>query len=342
MQIVTRKVDSVPASVTANEDWQQALKSAVRDPDELIGRLRLPARYLAPARQAAREFPVFAPLDFIRRMEPGNPHDPLLRQVLPLGLESRLEKIDLEDPLEEASAIQVPGLLQKYAGRALLIASGTCAIHCRYCFRRHFPYQKTPRSLAAWQPALQMLAEDPSLEEILLSGGDPLTLVDSQLDALMSQIDRIEHVRRLRIHTRLPIVIPERVTKNLVANLKGKRMTTFVVVHANHSAEIDDGVGLALRRLLDEGITVLNQAVLLKGVNDSLDALVGLSRQLVNVGVLPYYLHQLDRVAGASHFEVPVTQGRQLVNAMRDRLPGYAVPRYVIEKPGGSSKEVIS
>ena len=342
MQIVTRKVDSVPASVTANEDWQQALKSAVRDPDELIGRLRLPARYLAPARQAAREFPVFAPLDFIRRMEPGNPHDPLLRQVLPLGLESRLEKIDLEDPLEEASAIQVPGLLQKYAGRALLIASGTCAIHCRYCFRRHFPYQKTPRSLAAWQPALQMLAEDPSLEEILLSGGDPLTLVDSQLDALMSQIDRIEHVRRLRIHTRLPIVIPERVTKNLVANLKGKRMTTFVVVHANHSAEIDDGVGLALRRLIDEGITVLNQAVLLKGVNDSLDALVGLSRQLVNVGVLPYYLHQLDRVAGASHFEVPVTQGRQLVNAMRDRLPGYAVPRYVIEKPGGSSKEVIS
>ena len=342
MQIVTRKVDSVPASVTANEDWQQALKSAVRDPDELIGRLRLPARYLAPARQAAREFPVFAPLDFIRRMEPGNPHDPLLRQVLPLGLESRLEKIDLEDPLEEASAIQAPGLLQKYAGRALLIASGTCAIHCRYCFRRHFPYQKTPRSLAAWQPALQMLAEDPSLEEILLSGGDPLTLVDSQLDALMSQIDRIEHVRRLRIHTRLPIVIPERVTKNLVANLKGKRMTTFVVVHANHSAEIDDGVGLALRRLIDEGITVLNQAVLLKGVNDSLDALVGLSRQLVNVGVLPYYLHQLDRVAGASHFEVPVTQGRQLVNAMRDRLPGYAVPRYVIEKPGGSSKEVIS
>ncbi|MEE3370936.1 MAG: EF-P beta-lysylation protein EpmB [Planctomycetota bacterium] len=342
MQIVTGKADSVPASVPANDDWQQALKSAVREPDELIGRLQLPARYLAPARQAAREFPVFAPLEFISRMEPGNPHDPLLRQVLPLDLESRPGKKDLEDPLEEASAIQTPGLLQKYAGRALLIASGTCAIHCRYCFRRHFPYQETPRSLAAWQPALQMLADDPSLEEVLLSGGDPLTLVDSQLDALMSQIAGIEHVRRLRIHTRLPVVIPERVTKSLVANLKGKRLTILVVVHANHPAEIDDRVGLALRRLLDEGITVLNQAVLLKGVNDSLDALVGLSRQLVNLGVLPYYLHQLDRVAGASHFEVPVTQGRQLVKAMRDHLPGYAVPRYVIEKPGGNSKEVIS
>jgi len=342
MQIVTGKTDSVPASVVATADWQQALKSAVREPDELIDRLQLPARYLAPARQAAREFPVFAPLDFIRRMEPGNPHDPLLRQVLPLDLELSPGEKDRKDPLEEASAIQTPGLLQKYAGRALLIAAGACAIHCRYCFRRHFPYQEAPRSLAAWQPALQMLADDPSLDEVLLSGGDPLTLVDSQLGALMSQIAGIEHICRLRIHTRLPIVIPERVTDELLANLKGNRLTMFVVVHANHPAEIDDRVGVALRRLLDQGITVLNQAVLLKGVNDSLDALIGLSRQLINLGVVPYYLHQLDHVAGASHFEVPVSQGRQLVKAMREHLPGYAVPRYVVEKPGGSSKEVIS
>ena len=342
MAIVTGKADSVPTTAVAPTNWQQALKSAVRDPDELIERLRLPSRYLAPARQASREFPVFAPLDFIRRMEVGNPNDPLLRQVLPLDLELRPRAEDLTDPLEEADAVQTPGLLQKYAGRALLITSGTCAIHCRYCFRRHFPYQETPRSLDQWQPALQMLADDSSLEEVLLSGGDPLTLVDSQLAALISAIADIKHVRRLRIHTRLPIVIPERVTEQLRSILKGNRLTTLVVVHANHAAEIDDRVGVALRSLLEDGITVLNQAVLLRGVNDSLDALVGLSRQLINLGVLPYYLHQLDRVSGAGHFEVPVSQGRQFVDAMRKQLPGYAVPRYVVEQPGGSCKELIS
>ena len=342
MAIVTGKSHSVPTTAKRTARWQRALNSAVRDPGELLRRLHLPSDYLAPARRAARLFPLFAPLSFVRRMEVGNPHDPLLRQVLPLELELHHTEGGQVDPLDEGAAARAPGLLQKYTGRALLITTGACAIHCRYCFRRHFPYNDGPRSLDQWQPALQILRSDPSIEEVLLSGGDPLTLVDSQLDALIGAIAEIGHVRRLRIHTRLPIVVPERVTERLLASLNTTRLTSIVVVHVNHPAEIDSQVSAALRSLLEDGVTVLNQSVLLRGVNDSLDALIGLSRGLINLGVVPYYLHQLDRVSGAAHFEVSVTRGRQLVRAMRAQLPGYAVPRYVAEKPDGDCKELIA
>jgi EF-P beta-lysylation protein EpmB len=314
------------------------MKAAIRDPDELCRTVGLDDRWREPARRAAAHFPVFAPLEFLARVVPGDPSDPLLRQVLPLDEETRATPGFSSDPVGDGAARREAGLLQKYAGRALLITTGACAIHCRYCFRRHYPYDETPRSLDAWTPALERLAADPTIDEVLLSGGDPLTIVDDQLAALAEQLAAIPHVRRLRLHTRLPIVIPQRVDDALLGWLRGTRLTPIMVIHANHPAEIDDAVAASLGKLVDAGIPVLNQSVLLSGVNDNIETLVELSRRLVNLRVLPYYLHQLDRVAGAAHFEVPVPLGQALVNELETRLPGYAVPRYVQEIPGAESK----
>jgi EF-P beta-lysylation protein EpmB len=211
-------------------------------------------------------------------------------------------------------------------------------VHCRYCFRRNFPYHEAPHSIGAWQPALDAIAADDSIEEVLLSGGDPLMLVDARLAELAERLAAITHLRRLRVHTRLPIMVPERVCDSLLAWLRGTRLTTWVVVHTNHPRELDGLVCEALARLVDAGVPVLNQAVLLRGVNDSADVLAELCSRLADLRVMPYYLHQLDRVAGAAHFEVPVEQGRQIVEELRRRLPGYAVPRYVEERPGAPYK----
>ncbi|MFV1964201.1 MAG: EF-P beta-lysylation protein EpmB, partial [Pirellulaceae bacterium] len=305
---------------------------------ELARRLGLPEAYVHAGARGARPFSVFAPLGYVARMKPGDPHDPLLRQVLQLAAEE--EEVDgfTADPVGDQAAVLTAGLLQKYRGRALMITTGTCAIHCRYCFRRHFPYQKSPHSLKQWQDALDHLAADETIEEVILSGGDPLTLLDSQLAAIVGRLDEIPHLRRLRVHTRLPIVIPERVTADLITCLRNTRLTSVIVVHANHPAELDEAVSDALSRLIDAGLPVLNQAVLLRGVNDCPRALAELCRRLVNLRVIPYYLHQLDRVAGAAHFEVPTEKGLQLVNGLRRILPGYAVPRYVQETPGAPHK----
>jgi EF-P beta-lysylation protein EpmB len=234
-----------------------------------------------------------------------------------------------------------PGLLHKYEGRALLITTGSCAIHCRYCFRRGFPYSGLPRSLADWQPALDEIANDNTLREIILSGGDPLTIVDRALSELVQRFDAITHLRRLRIHTRLPIVLPERVTDTLIDVLCGGRLTPIVVVHANHVNELDANVAAALAKLSNAGIVLFNQAVLLAGVNDSADAQFALCERLVDMRVIPYYLHQLDPVHGAAHFAVPVAVGRRIIRELRSRLPGYAVPRYVQETAGFGSKTVL-
>jgi len=319
--------------------WQREMRRAVRSAGELCRRLELPAELVHAA--AERDFPVFAPLGFIARMQTGDPDDPLLRQVLPRPNESLDQPGFVHDPLSEFGTQMRPGLLQKYARRALIVTTGVCAVHCRYCFRRHFPYHQAPRSPAAWQPALAAVADDPTIDEVILSGGDPLTLTDALLARLARQIDAIRHVRRLRLHTRLPIVIPQRVNKQLLAWLKPLRAAPIVVVHANHPAEIDASVRRALARLVDAGIPVLNQAVLLRGVNDRADVLAELCRRLVDLRVMPYYLHQLDRVAGAAHFEVPIEEGVRLVDALRRQLPGYAVPRYVQEVPGEAGKVVL-
>ncbi len=242
------------------------------------------------------------------------------------------------DPVDDDAAARQPGLLQKYHGRVLLIATGTCAVHCRYCFRRHFSYDEAPRSLADWEPALDEIAADTSLHEVILSGGDPLTLVDATLAAMIERLEAIPHLRRLRIHTRLPIVIPERVTDELVSMLHGSRLMPIVVLHANHANELDRHVAAAVARLAEAGVMLLNQAVLLAGVNDSVEAQAALCERLIDLRVMPYYLHQLDRVAGAAHFEVPIATGRRIIEELRARLPGYAVPRYVQEVAGALSK----
>ncbi|MCE9604486.1 MAG: EF-P beta-lysylation protein EpmB [Planctomycetia bacterium] len=337
-----RSADFVAAPTSS---WRRTLKEAIRDPEELCRLLDLPSSLVPAARRAAEQFGLFVPRGYVNRMRRGDPADPLLRQVLPLGEELVDVAGFTTDPVGDRPAELVPGLLQKYESRALLIATGACAVHCRYCFRRHYPYDTAPKSLAQWERALAAIAADPAIDEVILSGGDPWTLVDDLLAPLAARIADIPHVRRLRVHTRLPIFIPERVCDSLLEwfskaalSKTGSQLTPICVIHANHAAELDDEVAAALARLQQAGVMLLNQTVLLRGVNDSIAALDGLCRRLVDLGVVPYYLHQLDRVAGAAHFEVPEADGLRLVEALRARLPGYAVPRYVREVPGAGSK----
>ena len=329
-------------SVPVYRSWQEALKDAVRDAAELCRLINVPPLTGPGATTAARDFPVFAPRSYIARMRQGDIRDPLLRQVLPLEEEltppGGLADGYGPDPVGDRAATQSPGLLHKYHSRVLMVTTGACAVHCRYCFRRHFPYHEGPRSPSDWQPALAQIAADSTLREVILSGGDPLTLVDSHLAELTHRLAKIGHLRRLRIHTRLPIMIPERVTDDLIEWLRGTRLTPIVVIHANHANELDGAVADALARLADAGIPLLNQSVLLRGINDNVEALTLLSERLVDLRVMPYYLHQLDRVTGAAHFEVSEARGRELVEQMRSRLPGYAVPRYVREVAGAANK----
>lgn len=336
MPIVATEPDFLPGHATP--EWPQALRDAVRDPAELCQLLQLPAEWATRAEGATRLFPLRVPRGYVRRMKAGDPHDPLLRQVLPLDAELTSPQGFTADPLEEAGVQAAPGLLHKYHGRALLVTTGACAVHCRYCFRRHYPYDEGPHGLTAWQPALDYLAADASIEEVLLSGGDPLSLVDSRLAQLAHKLAEIPHLRRLRVHTRWPIVIPERVDDYLLGWLCGTRLTPVMVVHANHARELDGTVAAAMGRLREAGVTLLNQAVLLRGVNDHVETLVDLSQRLLAIGVLPYYLHQLDRVQGAAHFEVAEETGLEIMAELRRRLPGYLVPKYVRETPGAAHK----
>ncbi|HTU25165.1 MAG TPA: EF-P beta-lysylation protein EpmB [Pirellulales bacterium] len=318
------------------------MKDAIRDPAELCRLVGLPDERLAAAQAAARDFAVFVPQRWIARMRYGDTRDPLLLQVLPTAEELASPAGFTADPVGDRLAGRTPGLLAKYSGRVLLVTTGVCAVHCRYCFRRHFPYSEAPRGRGAWRTALEEIQNDPTLSEVILSGGDPLTLVDEVLAELTMELAKIGHLRRLRIHTRLPILIPERVTDELLGWLRGTRLSPVVVVHVNHPVELDDAVAEALGRLADAGVPLLNQAVLLRGINDQLETLIELSERLIDCRVMPYYLHQLDRVAGAAHFEVPEATGRRLIEQMRARLPGYAVPRYVREEAGAAFKLGLS
>lgn len=329
-----------PVEILASS-WKLQFQQAIRDPVELCERLDLPASYHASAVRAASDFPVFAPLNYVERMRLADPTDPLLRQVLPI----HDELLDVPgfsvDPVGDVNSKQQPGLIQKYENRVLLITTGLCAIHCRYCFRRHYPYNEEPKSLAQWEPALAQIRDDSSIHEVILSGGDPLSLSDGKLSELVSQLDNMPHLTRLRIHTRLPIVIPDRVTDELLNWLTGTHMQPYMVLHANHANELSEEVLSRIGRLRQAGVTLLNQSVLLRGVNDSLVALAELCERLSDHGVLPYYLSQLDRVQGAAHFEVPEAEGLKLITQLRAKLPGYAVPRYVREIAGEANKTVL-
>ena len=322
----------------ATAGWQRELADAVRDPGELCRLLAIDLPLADEARRSAAGFPLLVPRAFVARMRKGDRHDPLLLQVLPVAAERQVAAGFSADPLAEAAALAAPGLVQKYAGRALVLATGACAINCRYCFRRDFPYAESGATRAGVEAAVDAVAADPTIHEVILSGGDPLLLDDERLGRLVERIEAIPHVRRLRIHSRLPIVLPTRVTESLTAILAATRLATVMVVHANHPAELDAAVAAALARLAAARVILLNQAVLLAGVNDSVAVLATLSERLVEIGVLPYYLHLLDRVQGTAHFEVSEDAAKCLHEALRARLPGYAVPRLAREVPGEPAK----
>jgi EF-P beta-lysylation protein EpmB len=324
--------------MTPDLTWQQQMAAAISRPEALLQALDLPSSLLEAARKADSAFGLRVPRAYVARMKRGDPRDPLLRQVLPLGEE--LDDIAgyTADPLGEANAQRAPALLQKYHGRALLITTSACAVHCRYCFRREFPYSAQHDDGARWSAALETITSDASIEEVILSGGDPLSLSDARLQILTDALAAIPHVRRLRVHTRLPIVLPARVDEGLVKWIRGLVWPTVIVLHANHPQEIDDEVRGACQRLRDAGVTLLNQAVLLRDVNDDAAVLSRLSESLFDAGVLPYYLHLLDRVRGAAHFEVPVARAREIAAELASRLPGYLVPRLVREVAGAMAK----
>ena len=329
---------------STRSSWQRELADAITDPDELLAALGLPANLAEPARRAAQSFDLRVTRSFLARMRRGDVHDPLLRQVLPLG-EELLETAGFTaDPLDEQAARRAPQLLQKYAGRALLITTQACAIHCRYCFRREFPYSPPDTEIrgSRWGEALQVIAQDASIEEVILSGGDPLSLSDGRLTQITDSLARIPHVKRLRVHTRQPVVLPSRVDDGLLAWLRGIRLPVVIVLHINHRNEIDDEVRAACQALRSTGVTLLNQSVLLRSVNDDVGTLERLSVALIEAGVMPYYLHLPDRVRGTAHFDVDERVAQELIDELMRRLSGYLVPKLVREVAGAASKLPLS
>ena len=322
--------------------WQADFAAAVTDPAELASLLGLPESWVGPAREAARMFPMRVPRSFVARMRRGDPTDPLLRQVLPVAEELEHTAGRSSDPLQEADARRAPGLLHKYRGRALLIATGACAMHFRYCLRREFPYEDQQSDTGRWHDALAALAADPSIEELILSGGDPLSLGDARLQSLSRALADIPQLRSLRLHTRNAVVLPSRVDDGLVEWIKGLPWRVTVVLHVNHAQELEGDAVEAIARLRSTGALLLNQSVLLRGVNDDAATLVALSKRLHELGVLPYYLHLTDAVNGTAHFDVDELRGRAIVDALARALPGYLVPRLVREVPGEEAKVVLA
>lgn len=325
-------------ALPSSRRWQAVWREAVIDPIELLRMLGLDNRAAALLPQRDTGFELRVPRGFVARMRHGDANDPLLLQVLPQAAEL-FERADyVADPVGDGAAKSADGVIQKYHGRALLIATGSCAINCRYCFRRHFPYADETAATAGWRAALEHLRGDTSINEVILSGGDPLSLSTAKLAELGTALVAISHVRRLRIHTRLPVVLPERVDAELIDWLAKLPLQKTLVIHANHANEFDQSVRAACARLRAANVILLNQSVLLRGVNDTVDALANLSDALIDAGVVPYYLHQLDRVQGAAHFEVDDEVAIGLIESMRRRLPGYLVPRLVREIAGAASK----
>ena len=329
--------DARPATLPLPR-WQAELKRAVRDPAELLELLELPRDALGPPARTA--FPLLVPRGFVARMRKGDPHDPLLKQVWPLAAELAAVAGYSRDPVRE-QGLAAHGVLRKYFGRALLIASGACPLHCRYCFRREFPYAAQLAARADWSAAIAALGAATDVREVILSGGDPLSLSNRRLAELVARLADTA-VTTLRIHTRFPIAIPARIDAGLLRTLAGTRLQTVLVIHTNHANELDASVERALAALKAAVAALLNQSVLLRGVNDDTSALAALSERLFACGVLPYYLHLLDPVAGAAHFDVDTRTALELVAALRARLPGYLVPRLVRETPGELSKTIVA
>ena len=336
--MIPHTVIPVQATPLQFASWQDELSQAVRDPLELFELLELDHSSLPAALAADQDFKLMVPRPYLAKIRKGDINDPLLAQILPSGAELLTSPGYSADPLEENSANPAPGLIHKYHGRVLLIVSPTCAVHCRYCFRRHFPYGDNQPGRKQWQQTLNYIAADSSISEVIYSGGDPLAANDHQLQWLTDQIAAIAHIKRLRVHTRLPVVIPSRITESCLRWLSASRLRTNVVLHVNHANELGEDTRGTVERLKASGIDVLNQSVLLKGVNDSAEILITLSEKLYDMGILPYYLHVLDTVQGAAHFAISQQKIIDIQQQLLATLPGYLVPKIVIEEPGPDSK----
>ena len=320
--------------------WQQALAEAITDPVELLKALDLDPTLAASMFPANQQFKLKVTRSYLSRINKADPYDPLLLQILPLQAETLPQPADYSsDPVGDTLASPVPGLIHKYHGRVLLIATGACAIHCRFCFRRHFPYTAaTPPHNAA----LDYISSDTSIDEVILSGGDPLMLSDQKLAEVSEKLAAIPHVKRLRIHTRLPVVLPDRITDTTVEWMSQTRLQTLLVIHCNHAQELDEHVAKRLVRMANTGVKLFNQSVLLKGINDQASVLETLCKTLFSMGAQPYYLHLLDKVSGAAHFEVTPSLASKIHAELSSRLPGYMLPRLVCEETGQSAKTIIS
>lgn len=320
------------------QSWQEELSQLINDPLQLLELLELDISLLPLAQKAHQLFPLRCTYSYLQRIEKGNPNDPLLLQILPLGKELDQPAGFVSDPLEEHAFTPVKGLIHKYHGRVLLMASAQCAINCRYCFRRHYDYVDNTPSRLQWQPALDYISQTTSINEVILSGGDPLASSDKALFWLLEQLEKIPHIQRLRIHTRIPMVLPKRINAALTNRLRLSRLQKVLVIHCNHAQELDKEVGQALDALKQANVTLLNQSVLLKGINNNSQTLVELSESLFHYGVLPYYLHVLDPVSGAAHFDVEEEDMLALHKKILAILPGFLVPKFVREVPHEKSK----
>ena len=334
-------INSISQPINLHSDWKAELSNCVSSIDELLNQLGLKPEDLNATEQAASKFPIKVPQPFVQLMEYGNPNDPLLKQVLPITSELQVDSNFSTDPVGESSFNPVPGIVHKYRNRVLMIISPNCAINCRYCFRRHFPYDDNRQSKQQWLKALDYLKTKPEINEVIYSGGDPLAANDNFLRWLTGEIESIQHIKRLRIHTRLPVVIPSRIDDQLLNWLSNTRLKPTFVLHINHANEIDSALSQGINRLKQAGIMVLNQSVLLKGINDTSDQLINLSEKLFDAGIMPYYLHMLDPVQGASHFDVPEDRAVEIFSQIQAELPGFLVPKLVQERAGETSKSLI-
>ena len=325
------------------KSWKLELKQLITQPEVLWRLLDLPVEYLPAAKTAVLTFPLRVSAALVARMQKGNVHDPLLKQVLPWHLElvPQPENFSM-DPLQEQKANKLPGLLHKYYGRVLLVLGGACAVNCRYCFRRHFPYEDNNPGTLGLNKILDYIHSDSSITEVILSGGDPLMLADLSLAKLVQALNEVPHLHTLRIHSRIPIVLPARIDEAFIELMRKSRLHKVMVTHVNHAQELDLSVQQALARLRSADFHLLNQAVLLRGINDSVSALIELSKKLFAFGVLPYYLHLLDPVHGSAHFEVPLLEAQRLMWQLMQKLPGYLVPKLASEVPGLGCKWVHS
>ncbi len=318
-------------TILQSKSWQQQLADSITDPKELLQQLDLPLSLLPAAENAARLFPLRVTQDFLKLIKKSDPDDPLLLQILPLQDELDSPAGYLDDPVGDQQATLTPGLIHKYHSRVLLITTPACAVHCRYCFRRHYPYQTASAHGQQLEQALVAIQKDTGISEIILSGGDPFSLSDQVLGKLLDKISTIPHIRTIRFHTRLPAVLPDRITHDLIQLLNRQNRQLVIVLHINHPAELSEKTARAMQALHDAGITLLNQSVLLKGVNNKAEILIQLAQKLFTQHILPYYLHLLDPVKGASHFDIPEKEAIILVKKMKTALPGYLVPKLARE-----------